>query len=32
MLDGERYSARKTLANTLSTADFDQSGDSKESK
>ena len=29
MLDGERYSARKTLANTLSAADFQQPGDPK---
>ena len=29
MLDGERYSAKKTLANTLSAADFQQPGDPK---
>jgi hypothetical protein len=30
MLDGERYSAGKTLANTLSAADFQQPGDPKQ--
>jgi hypothetical protein len=29
MLDGERYSAGKTIANTLSAADFQQPGDQK---
>jgi hypothetical protein len=32
MLDGARYRDKDTLANTLSTADFDESGDLKESK
>ncbi|MGA2998307.1 hypothetical protein [Bradyrhizobium sp.] len=32
MLDGSRYHDRGTLANTLSAADFDHSGDLKESK
>ena len=32
MLDGDHYHDKRTLANTLSTADFDQSGDLKGSK
>ncbi|MEA2969748.1 MAG: hypothetical protein QOE78_3009 [Alphaproteobacteria bacterium] len=32
MLDGARYRDKNTLANTLSTADFDQSGDLKKGK
>jgi hypothetical protein len=32
MLDGNRYHDKRTLANSLSTADFDESGDLKESK
>jgi hypothetical protein len=32
MLDGARYRDKNTVANTLSTADFDQSGDLKGSK
>jgi hypothetical protein len=32
MLDGARYKTGRTLANSLSTADFDQSGDLKGSK
>lgn len=32
MLDGDRYHDKATLANTLSTVDFDQSGDLKGSK
>ena len=32
MLDGDRYHGKKTLANSLSTADFDQSGDLKGSR
>jgi hypothetical protein len=31
MLDGARYKDKRTLANTLSTADFDQSDESMES-
>jgi hypothetical protein len=32
MLDGDRYHDKSTLANTLSTADFDQSGESGRTK
>jgi hypothetical protein len=32
MLDGAHYQDKRTLANSLSAADFDQSGDLKASK